>query len=113
MTRRFRVNIINRQGRRTSRTVTQPTPDDARAFVEIACRPARIVSVADAETVLLIEVAPTRCVICARPAPAVTLGPWPLCDVCAAACDAPDGLCFECGLPLTEAEIAAGRWPNE
>lgn len=61
------------------------------------------------ETVFTIPIQPTRCVICARPTPAVTLGPWPLCDVCAAARDAPDGMCWECGLPLSEAEIAGGE----
>lgn len=48
------------------------------------------------------------CAICGRPA-ASLLFDFRICERCHAAVTAPDDICFECGEPLEEGDIAAGQ----
>lgn len=47
------------------------------------------------------------CVICERRPAAGYLGNYPLCLTCYNAVSSPDPICFDCGEPLTEADIEA------
>lgn len=48
------------------------------------------------------------CAICGKPAAAL-LTEFSICEKCHNATTAPDDICFECGEPLTDEDIAAGE----